>query len=144
MHDLFEGVIPFTMKHIVRQIISSHVLTLDQLNERLSSFALQGNDKKSRIPPLSHQSVSGTSAIKGSAAEKRCFFHFFSLFVGDIVAKGNDAYNVYLLLRALVDIVLASQVCSSATAQLHVLVDDFYTAFRETFSNVKIIPKCTT
>ena len=68
------------------------------------------------------------------------FFSFFSLFVRDIVAKGNDAYNVYLLLRALVDIVLAPQVCSRAAAQLQVL-DDFYTAFRETFSNVKCIPK---
>lgn len=60
MHDLFEGVIPFAMKHIVRHIISSHVLALDQLNERLSSFPLQGCDKKSRMPPpinqcLAHQ-----------------------------------------------------------------------------------------
>lgn len=81
----------------------------------------------------SHQSVFGTSAIN-------CFFRFFSLFVGDIVAKRNDAYNVYLLLSALVDIVLAPHVCSSAAAQLQVL-DDFYTAFRETFPNVNVIPK---
>ncbi|XP_037557723.1 uncharacterized protein LOC119434712, partial [Dermacentor silvarum] len=64
MHDLFEGVIPFAMKHILRHIMSCRVLTLDELNDRLVSFPLQGGDKKSRLPPLSHHSVFGTSAIK--------------------------------------------------------------------------------
>lgn len=141
MHDLFEGVIPLVMKCVIRHLISNRVFTLDQLNDRLAAFAFQGADKKSKIPPLSRQAVFGTSVIKGSAAEKLCFFRFFSLLVGDSVQKGNAAYEVYLTLRAVVDIVLAPQVSRSAAAYLKVLVEDFYDAFRETFPDVNIIPK---
>ncbi|EEC18804.1 conserved hypothetical protein [Ixodes scapularis] len=141
MHDLFEGVIPCVMKHVLRHIISGHLLTLDQLNERLASFPFQGGDKKSRLPPLSRQAVFGRTAMKGSAAEKLCFFRFFSLLLGDCIPKRNAAYEVYLMLRAVVDIVLAPQVCCSAAARLQVLIDDFYSAFKETFPGVNIIPK---
>nr|XP_054920824.1 uncharacterized protein LOC126518477 [Dermacentor andersoni] len=55
MHDLFEGVMPFVMKHVIRHIISSRDLTLETLNERLASFPFQGADKKSRLPPLTRQ-----------------------------------------------------------------------------------------
>lgn len=82
MRDLFEGVMPFVMKHVIRHIISSCDLTLEQLNERLALFPLQGADTKSRLPPLTCQAIFGTSSIKGSAAEKHCFFRFFSLLGG--------------------------------------------------------------
>ncbi|CAN7990081.1 unnamed protein product [Ixodes hexagonus] len=141
MPDLFGGVTPRVMKHVLRHIISSHLLTLDQLNERLASFPFQGGDKKSRLPPLSRQAVFGCSAIKGPAAEKLCFFRFFSLLLGDCIPKGNAVYEVYLALRAVVDVIFAPQVCCSADARLQVLVDDFYSAFKETFPGVNIIPK---
>ncbi|CAN7942717.1 unnamed protein product [Ixodes pacificus] len=141
VYDLFGGVIPCVMKHVLRHIISGHLLTLDQLNERLASFPFQGGDKKSRLPPLSRQAVFRRTAMKGSAAEKLCFFRFFSLLLGDCIPKRNAAYEVYLMLRAVVDIVLAPQVCCSAAARLQVVIDDFYSAFKETFPGVNIIPK---
>nr|XP_054919782.1 uncharacterized protein LOC129381174 [Dermacentor andersoni] len=141
MHDLYEGVIPFVMKHVIQHIVSSQLLTLDQLNERLAKFPLRGGDKKSRLPPLSRAAVFGRTTIKGSAAEKLCFFRFFSLLVGDSVPEGNPAYQVYLELRAIVDIVLAPQVSRGSVAYLKVLIEDFYSAFKETFADVSIIPK---
>lgn len=141
MHDLYEGVIPFVMKHVIQHIVSSQLLTLDQLNERLAEFPLRGGDKKSRLPPLSRAAVFGRTTIKGSAAEKLCFFRFFSLLVGDSVPEGNPAYQVYLELRAIMDIVLAPQVSRGSVAYLKVLIEDFYSAFKETFADVSIIPK---
>lgn len=38
MHDLYEGVIPFVMKHVIQHIISSQLLTLGQLNQGLPNF----------------------------------------------------------------------------------------------------------
>lgn len=57
--------------------------------------------------------------------------------MGDLVTKGNAAYDVYLALRGVVDNVLAPQLCCGAAAHLQVLIDDFYIGFRETFVNVK-------
>lgn len=141
MHDLYEGVIPFVMKHVIRHIVSSGFLTLEQLNERLAKFPFQAGDKKSRLPLLSRAAVFGKTAIKGSAAENLCFFRFFSFLVGDKVPRENSAYQVYLELRAIVDIILAPQVSEGAAAYLKVCIEDFYKAFRETFSDVNIIPK---
>lgn len=61
--------------------------------------------------------------------------------MGDIVPKGNAAYEVYIALRAVVDVVLAPQVCHGAAAHLKVLTEDFYCAFKDTFATVNIIPK---
>lgn len=55
--------------------------------------------------------------------------------------RENSAYQVYLERRAIVDIILAPQVSEGASAYLKVCVEDFYKAFRETFSDVNIIPK---
>ncbi|XP_054929068.1 uncharacterized protein [Dermacentor andersoni] len=52
MHDLFEGVIPFAMKHVISHLVTNNILTLDRLNQRLSSFSFQGADKKSKLPPF--------------------------------------------------------------------------------------------
>lgn len=72
MHDLYEGVIPFVMKHVIKRIVSSGFLTLEQLNERLAKFPFQAGDKKSRLPPpdtcdsfwkSNHQGVSCWKAV---------------------------------------------------------------------------------
>lgn len=86
MHDLFEGVIPFAMKHIVRHIISSHVLALEQLNERLSSFPLQGCDKKSRMPPPINQCLAHQPLI--------VFFFVFSHYLWGILLQRETMHTM--------------------------------------------------
>lgn len=141
MHDIFEGVIPFVMKHVIRSLVTDHVFTLDQLNERLATFPFQGGDKSSRLPPLMRKSVFGKAILKGSAAEKLCFFRFFALLIGDYVPRDNKAYKVYLALRAVIDIVVAPQMYPDVVAYLKVLIEDFYHEFTKTFPLVKVIPK---
>lgn len=141
MHDVHEGVISFILKHVVGAIVSSGFFTLEQLNERLAKFSFQAGDKKSKLPPSSRAAVFGKTPIKGSAAEKLCFFRFFSFLVGDKVPIDNPTYKVYLQLRAIVDIILAPQVSKGAAAYLKVCIEDFYVAFKKTFPNVNIIPK---
>lgn len=141
MHDIFEGVIPFVMKRVIRCLITDNVFKLAQLNERLATFPFQGGDKSSRLPPLTRKSVFGKAMLKGSASEKLCFFRFFSLLIGDYVPRDNKAYKVYLALRAVIDIVVAPQVYPDAVAYLKVLIEDFYRGFKKTFPLVKIIPK---
>lgn len=46
MPDLFEGVVPFVMKHVVKLLITNNVYNPDELNVGLSSFPFQGTDKK--------------------------------------------------------------------------------------------------
>ncbi|EEC09636.1 conserved hypothetical protein, partial [Ixodes scapularis] len=76
-----------------------------------------------------------------SAAEKLCLFRYFALLVGDVVPESNEAYSVYLDLRKVVDIVCAPQITVSTIAYLRVLVSDFYSAFRQVFPEVNVIPK---
>ncbi|XP_040073555.1 uncharacterized protein LOC115323428 [Ixodes scapularis] len=83
----------------------------------------------------------GNFGIKGSAAEKLCLFRFFSLLVGDVVPKDDDAYSVYLALRRIVDIVCAPQLTTNTIPYLKVLISDFYSAFTQVFPEVNVIPK---
>ncbi|XP_064468469.1 uncharacterized protein LOC135379149 [Ornithodoros turicata] len=38
MHDVFEGVIPFAMRHIMKSLVSSGLFSLNHLNERLETY----------------------------------------------------------------------------------------------------------
>ncbi|CAN8029870.1 unnamed protein product [Ixodes persulcatus] len=70
-----------------------------------------------------------------------CLFRFFSLLVGNVVPKDNDAYSVYLALRRIVDIVCAPQLTTNTIPYLKVLISDFYSAFIQVFPEVNVIPK---
>ncbi|XP_064474117.1 uncharacterized protein LOC135388470 [Ornithodoros turicata] len=141
MHDLFEGVIPFVLKHVVKKLVTDGVITLAMLNSRLERFKFQGNDKKSQPPRLTRAAIFGCTSITGSASEKWCLFRFFSFLVGDIVPPDNEAFDLYLCLRDIVDIVAAPQLTPQIIPFLQVQITDFFSSFTEVFPNVPCIPK---
>ncbi|XP_064464590.1 uncharacterized protein LOC135375886 [Ornithodoros turicata] len=141
MHDMHEGVIPLVLKHVIKTLITDGFFTLKLLNERLRSFPFQGNEKKSKPAPLTRQVIFGKYSIKGSASEVGCLFHMFSLLVGDLIPESSKAYEVYLLLRTIVDIVEAPRVTVDVLPFLQVHISDFYSLFRQVFPDVRVTPK---
>ena len=70
MHDFMEGVIPLTLKLIIRSL--GHAVTLMQINVELASFKFGQNDIKNK--PVFWPSSLASANISGSASEKLCFF----------------------------------------------------------------------
>lgn len=126
---------------MIKSLVLGGMISLCVLNRRFSTFPFQGIDKKSRPPTLSHGSIFGVASIKGTAAEKWCLFRFFSFLVGDAVPEGNAAYDVYLRLRSVVDIVCSPQLTVETVPFLQAQIADFYESFCELFPDVSCIPK---
>ena len=78
MHDCMEGVIPKITAAIIEKLVHNKVVTLQQLNKKMSSFLLKGHDSINRPEPVKF--VQGNCNIIGSASQKMCLFRFLPFF----------------------------------------------------------------
>ncbi|CAN7985683.1 unnamed protein product, partial [Ixodes pacificus] len=122
MHDLHEGVIPFIMRHVTFHLISHGFFTLGALNTRILNFNYAPSDVKNKPEELSNEYLKGKSNIRGSASQIFCFFRHFSLYVGECVPSENEAWQLYLLLRKVVDIIMSRRIPVTHVPYLHRLI----------------------
>ncbi|CAN7950584.1 unnamed protein product, partial [Ixodes hexagonus] len=108
-------------------------------DSRRSSFRTMTKSRGHRLCLV--QALWEILALRGRQLRSCACFVFFSLLVGDVVPKDDDAYSVYLTLRRNVDIVCAPQLTTNTIPYLKVLVSDFYSAFTQVFPEVNVIPK---
>ncbi|XP_064468606.1 uncharacterized protein LOC135381211 [Ornithodoros turicata] len=138
MHDFLEGVVPFAMKHIIRQLVSSGFFSLDQLNQQIQSYKYEQCDLKNKPEKLSRDFLQGKAALKGSASQIWCFFRHFAVYVGDCVPCGHSAWELYLQLREIVNIVMCRKLPTSYVPYLHRIINFFCLDFRALFPEAAV------
>jgi len=61
MHDILEGVLQYECKHLLVQLISEKLITLEVLNSRLMNTDVGYMDKRNQPSPISPAAVTETS-----------------------------------------------------------------------------------
>jgi len=107
MYDILEGVCNYDMllilNHFHKNIKS---FSFDILNFRLAMFDFESIDSSNR-PPLISQDNLKKNKLKLSATEMLCFVKYFGVVIGDLIPVDNEFWQLYILLRKILDIVLS-------------------------------------
>ncbi|XP_064464354.1 uncharacterized protein LOC135375612 [Ornithodoros turicata] len=140
MHDILEGGIAFVLKHVLKSLAVSEVITATSLSI-VSTFKYGFHDSKSKPAPLPASFLTPTGSLRGTASQKWCLFRLLPQMIGHLVPEGNPAWAGYLQYRHIVDIILAGKVPKDSTTYLEVEIEAFLKKFMEVFPDKKLIPK---
>lgn len=139
MHDLLEGVEPMELKLIIKSLISSNYFSLDELNVKISNLKYGPNDYSNKPHPLPKNFDQG---LKLNAARVWCLLRLLPLMIGEKVPENNvPVWDLLLLLREIVDIVLAPVINMSYVSYLCEIIYDHHALFKSLFPNVPLKPK---
>ena len=145
MHDIFEGVGPYEVKLILKQlIVFDKIMTVNDLNERLKSFAYPFTERKNKPPAnLTRVGLMNDSDHKlgQKAAQMACLLRMLPFLIGDKVRMGNPYFELLLLLLRCLDIILAVPVHKSHVFYLKHLICEHHTHFKEMFPDNNLINK---
>lgn len=138
MHDLLEGVLPFALRHIISSLIEQRLFSLHDLNKSMSEWLYDPHDIGSKPEPISKPYLQGKAVLKGSATEAFCLFRNLTFFVGDSVPSDNAVWQLYLLLREIVDIVMSHKIPVAHIAYLQRKIHFFCLDFKALFPSVSL------
>jgi hypothetical protein len=139
MHDILEGVIPLTVRYVLKQLIHDNIISLADINESLASIKLTYSANK---PCTIAESVMKSKGhLSGSAAQKLELFLILPQAIGHMVVEGNEAWQVYLLLRQVCQIILAPAVRHCDVIVLEGLIANFLSEFTSCFGPEAVTPK---
>lgn len=138
-HDIYEGVGVFIMGYILYQFVFiDKFFDLDTLNENIAFFNFNSNHNK---PPLISSEQLKKKMLKMSASEMKCFILNSGLLFGYLIPVSNEHWNLYILLRKILHIVLSKYVdVSTMSIELSQLVNDLNSSFLN-LSSLTLKPK---
>lgn len=121
MHDLLEGVIPLVIKLVLSWAHKEKHITIQELNDELQQLSIGQNDKKNKPVQLSERTFH-KSGVAGSASQKWLLFRILPFLMAHRIPSNSKHWNVFLLCRDIVDIVIAPRVKRENLAMLDTLV----------------------
>lgn len=121
MHDILEGVGKYVMSFlIIKYIRDLKYFTLQILNDRIDNFDY-GPDSTSKPCALSMEYISKGN-VRLSASEMLSFLRYFGLLVGDFVSTDDDYWQLYIVLRKIMDLLMSSMINEASCQLLKFLV----------------------
>ena len=140
MHDILEGVAPLEVKLMLRHFIyEEKLLTLEQLNDRISSFHYGYSNVKNK-PSVIMNLRSSESAVRQTASQMWCLLLVLPFLIGDLVDRKSKHWHLLILLREICSIIFAPVVTSGLAMFLKELIIDHHTLFRQLY-DTNLIPK---
>lgn len=137
MHDLLEGVDPYELYLIVRELALDKDINLkvEDINNALKFFNYSLADSNSRPP-----AITSFMTLRMSASEMWCFLRNLPLLIGHRIPWDNDYWK--LLLLDITDIVFAPAITPNLCSYLSRLVEEHHDSFKTLFGNeTRLIPK---
>ena len=122
MHDVFEGVLSYDIPLICASLVKRGHLSLAILNHRLQNFHYGYHDVTNRPPVLSSLDM---EMLPFDAGQSWCITRVLALAGGDLVPEDDDVWLFYLLLRDVVDIIVAPSVSVEHLNQMRTLVGEY-------------------
>ena len=141
MHDVLEGVAPLEVKLLLRQLIyEDNLFTLEQLNDRISSFDYGYMNEKNK-PSVILNLRTNENAVRQTASQMWCLLLFLPLMIGDLVSRQSSHWKLFLLLREICSIIFAPVVTNGLGVFLKQLVIDHHNMFKTLYPDRRLIPK---
>ena len=144
MHDILEGVAPYEVKLVLKQlIIVDQFLTLTEFNQRVKSFSYDYCDIKNKPSGITRMCLVNINDRKlgQKAIQMWCLVRSLTFLIGDKVPSGNQYYNFLLLLRRCMDIIFAPDIRKGQALYLKHLTVEHHATFKELFPEERLINK---
>ena len=140
-HDLFEGVLPETLRHLTIAFIQEGLFTLEQLNEKISSFKYADPDKANK--PQFQTNFQGLQKLKFrmTATEMWTFARLYPLMVGTYVPEDHSKWSCLMILLDVLDLVCARSFSEADLYNLKRSVEEFLKSYAILFPENNIKPK---
>ncbi|XP_065675796.1 uncharacterized protein LOC136092003 [Hydra vulgaris] len=147
MHDGLEGLLSVNFSIVVRNLIKEKLFTIIQLKEEIANFKYGIPDicDKPAISCVPKNLAISNKTIHGKAVERWSLFHFLLIFVSCLVKNhdillNNDFWQLHLLCRQIVQIILAPEIDINWIPILEHLIQRHHSLL-ERISPVSFIPK---
>ncbi len=127
MHDILEGVGGYETKLVLNSLIEQKLLTLDQLNNRLTSFDYGFSDshnKPSVIKPQDLKNPDG--AMRQTAAQMWCLLRLLPLMAGDLIPEGEKHWELILSLLSCMELIFSQALTEEAVIFLQHLIEEHH------------------
>ena len=162
MHILFEGVVPFEIKLMLKTFIyEKRFFDLDLLNSRLSSFKYGRNESRTKPPKdFDRKKIAGDSSLGLSGYSCKIFlvnlYHIYlysvasqawtfavilPLIIGHKVPDEDIHWECFLLLLQIIQLCTAKVSSVSSALFLASLVDQHHQIFVNCYPGVNLLPK---
>lgn len=122
MHDILEGQCAYDIPLICNALVKKGYLDLFTLNHRLQSFDYGYYDSSNKVPVITSLDV---EMLSFDASQMWCVTRILSLAIGDLVREDDEIWNLYLLLRIIIDIIFAPSVSDSDLQLLCVIIAEY-------------------
>lgn len=142
MHDILEGVGVYEAKLVLGSLISQKVITLDQVNYRITSYDYgfcDSANKPSTIRP--HELKMPDSAMKQTAAQMWCLLRVLPLMIGDLIPEGNMHWELLLCLLTCMEYIFSPSLTQEAVIYLKYIIEEHHSLFLELFPEKHLKPK---
>jgi len=135
MHDIYEGVCEYDLSQILLQyIVNLKLFTLQDLNNRIGAFDFGISELSNRIPFLKREKLNNYR-LGFSATQVMRFMKYFGLIIGDLVPLDDSHWELYLTLRAIIDILNARSFTLQEVKYLQCLVTEHHEIYIRLFGN---------
>lgn len=145
MHDIWQGIAPVILEHVIKHFIkreNEYNLTLTELNNRIQMFQYGMPEKKNKPSPnFTLSNFYSGNPIQQKAVQTWCLLRIFPFLVSDKVPKGDEYLHLVLLLNRISEIVFSPIASPSQAPYLQDLVLEFVSSFKELFPNITLINK---
>ncbi|PIK60815.1 hypothetical protein BSL78_02296 [Apostichopus japonicus] len=142
MHDILEGVCPLELKLVLQQLIHKELLTLNELNARVTSFNYGIPDKRNKPVPFTANALRSPDGAPGqNAAQMWCLIRHVAVMLGDLVPEGDEHWELLLALLDCLDIIFSPIISNGDTKYLSELISDHHQLFLELFPERHLKPK---
>lgn len=139
MHDILEGVLPLTVRLVLKHLIDNSILSLADINKSLAGIKFTYSANKPCT--IAESAMKSSGHLSGSAAQKLELFLVLPQAIGHMVFEGNKVWQVYLLLRQVCQTILAPAVRRSDVVILEDLIANFLSEFIACFGADAVTPK---
>lgn len=122
-HDLFEGVVGIDVALIIQHFVKvDKYFSYDHLNRLIMQFQYLGHDADSKPVEIKHPG----KQLGGHAAQNWCLLRMLPIIIGDRIADiDNPVWNLFLLLKRIVELICAPRISENQVAEMKDLIDDY-------------------
>jgi hypothetical protein len=139
MHDLLEGVVPFTIKHILKKLIQTKkIFSVFDFNQRVDKFRYGASESANKpsanftLPMLN----SSSGKLKQKSTQSWLLLRVFPFLIGHLLGEEDLPYlQLTAKLTKICSIVFAPEVFHDAVCDLDRTVTNFLLQFKELFGD---------
>lgn len=139
MHDFLEGAIPQVLSQLFFSLHEDKIISLNNICSEIETFEFGKNDRGNKPQKINKQSIR-QGRLPGSASERWCLFLLLPFIIGHHIPEGSMHWELYVLCREIIDIILAPSIKKSVLHYLYIIIGHFLSLFHSLFPG-KVTPK---